>query len=286
MNITVLGAGAMGSLFGGILAECGHDVTLVDVNQAHLDAIRTFGLRLQTDQGDRHLRGIQAVRPDQASRTPELLIVFTKTLHTSAAMAGIEHLLGENTYVLSLQNGLGNVEKLTRFVPVHRILIGITTWPADMAGPGHVHSHGAGSIRLMSADGINHTALGSCVQALNSAGLNCVADPDVWSAIWEKVAFNAALNSICAVARCTVDELGKVPQVRDLALDIVDEVVSVAQATGVTATSEKPAAEESPFYSPTASTCDSTTAIPALPEKSNSDRCQTATCLPSTWWNT
>lgn len=242
MKITVLGSGAMGSLFGGCLAESGHQVTLIDVNDAHLEAIRREGLRLQTDAGDRHVQELVATRPEQASGSPDLLVVFTKTLHTSSAMRGIRHLISAKTHVLSLQNGLGNVEKLSESVAIDRILIGVTTWPADMVAPGQVHSHGQGAIRLMTADGVDRPALQDCVSALNSASLNCFADTHVWAAIWEKVAFNAALNSICAVTQCTVDQLALLPQGQDLALEVVDEVISVARACGVNADREKPRA--------------------------------------------
>jgi 2-dehydropantoate 2-reductase len=196
MRITVLGAGAMGSLFGGRLAESGQEVTLIDVNDAHLEAIRTHGLRLQTDEGDRRVTRLAACRPEAATNTPDLLIVFTKTLHTGSALAGVRHLIGDDTHVLSLQNGLGNVEKMGEFLPSTRVLVGVTTWPADMVAAGHVHSHGEGAIQLQTADGVERTALGQCVAALNSAGLRCTADQNVWASVWEKVAFNAALNSI------------------------------------------------------------------------------------------
>jgi 2-dehydropantoate 2-reductase len=68
------------------------------------------------------------------------MLVFTKTLHTATALAGVQHLMQPDTHVLSLQNGLGNVETISQYVAPDRILIGVTTWPADLAGPGHVHS--------------------------------------------------------------------------------------------------------------------------------------------------
>lgn len=240
MNITVLGAGAMGSLFGGLLGETGALVTLIDVNDAHLEAICSDGLRLETDHGDRRVAGLRALRPEAATSAADLLIVFTKSMHTTAALAGVKHLIGENTRVLSLQNGLGNVEKIQEFVPIERILIGMTTWPADMVAPGHVRSHGEGAIKLWSANGAQCASIDDCVTALNAAGLHCTADPTVWVSIWEKVAFNAALNSICAVTGCTVDQLDLVPDGREIALSVAREVIAVAQATGVAADAERP----------------------------------------------
>lgn len=237
MRIAILGAGAMGSLFGGLLAESGEDVTLIDVNDAHLDAIRRDGLRIGDDRGERRITTLQALRPEAANvsaDTPfDLLIVFTKSLHTRVALDGVRALLTPHTHVLTLQNGLGNVETLNAFVPLERILVGVTTWPADLAGPAHVLSHGAGTIRMMTADGAASPFATAVADALSRAGLACTLDADVWAAIWEKVAFNAALNTLCAVTRCTVDQLGEHHDGPRLAQAIVAETAAVARAKGI-----------------------------------------------------
>lgn len=239
MKIAILGAGAMGSLFGGLLAEADKHVTLLDINDAHLHAIAAHGLRLETDRGDRHVRNLQALRPGDATEVPDLLIVFTKAMHTRAALASVRHLIGASTHVLTLQNGLGNVEALASIVPQERIFVGVTTWPADLAGPGHVRSHGAGVIRLMTADGTPRPMLARVVDTLSAAGLNCQSDANVWGAVWEKVAFNAALNPLCTVLNQPVDALGAVEDGPMLALTIVDEVLAVARASGITVDAAK-----------------------------------------------
>ncbi|KVC63754.1 2-dehydropantoate 2-reductase [Burkholderia ubonensis] len=243
MRIAILGAGAMGSLFGGLLAEAGEDVTLIDVNDAHLDAIRRDGLRIENDRGERRITTLRAVRPDAAQPARgepfDLLIVFTKSLHTRAALDGVRALLAARTAVLTLQNGLGNVETLRAFVPPERILVGVTTWPADVVGPGHVRSHGAGAIRMMTADGAPRPIASAAAAALTRAGLACELDADVWAAIWEKVAFNAALNTLCAVTGCTVDQLGACDDGPRVALAIVAETAAVARAKGIAVDPER-----------------------------------------------
>ncbi|KWZ36627.1 ketopantoate reductase family protein [Burkholderia anthina] len=241
MKIAILGAGAMGSLFGGRLAESGEAVTLIDVNDAHLEAIRRDGLRIDDDRGERRIRTLHAMRPEAANAdaaaapdTPfDLLIVFTKSLHTRAALDGVRALLTPDTFVLTLQNGLGNVETVNAFVPIERILVGVTTWPADAAGPAHVRSHGAGAIRMMTADGAVRPFAAAVADALSRAGLACTLDADVWAAIWEKVAFNAALNTMCAATGCTVDQLGHHHDGPRLALAIAAETAAVARAKGI-----------------------------------------------------
>ncbi|AOI71323.1 ketopantoate reductase family protein [Burkholderia ubonensis] len=243
MRIAILGAGAMGSLFGGLLAEAGEDVTLIDVNDAHLDAIRRVGLRIENDRGERRITTLRAVRSDAAQPARgepfDLLIVFTKSLHTRAALDGVRALLAARTAVLTLQNGLGNVETLRAFVPPERILVGVTTWPADFVGPGHVRSHGAGAIRMMTADGATRPIASAAAAALTRAGLACELDADVWAAIWEKVAFNAALNTLCAVTGCTVDQLGACDDGPRIALAIVAETAAVARAKGIAVDPER-----------------------------------------------
>ncbi|WMJ02424.1 2-dehydropantoate 2-reductase [Pseudomonas chlororaphis subsp. aurantiaca] len=233
MNISILGAGAMGSLFGGLLAESGQQVRLLDINDAHLEAIRRQGLRLETDSGDRRIGGLSACRPEQVTGQPDLLLVFTKAQHTDQALRGIAGHIGEHSLVLTLQNGLGNAEALCRHVAPEQVMIGMTTWPADMAGPGHVRSHGQGVVRVLSLDGVERQGSNQVSAVLEAAGLQCAVDPRVWTSIWEKVAFNAALNSLCAVTGCTVGQLDAAPEGVALARAIVLEVLSVAQSVEV-----------------------------------------------------
>lgn len=148
-------------------------------------------------------------------------------------------LLTPGTFVLTLQNGLGNVETLNAFVPLERILVGVTTWPADAAGPAHVRSHGAGTIRMMTADGAARPFATAVADALSRAGLACTLDADVWAAIWEKVAFNAALNTLCAATGCTVDQLGHHHDGPRLALAIAAETAAVARAKGIAVDGER-----------------------------------------------
>lgn len=251
MNIAILGAGAMGSLFGGLLAEAGASVTLLDVNQQHLDAIRHTGLRLATDLRTSVITSLAVSRPEAATRVPDLLMIFTKTHQIAPALLSARHLLGPATWVLTLQNGLGNVEAISTFVPRERILVGVTTIPADFLGPAHVASHGAGHIRMGHAAGSaqtdhpGHRPFNSCcmlcqiVDLLNRAGLPATADPNVWAAVWEKVAFNAAFNALCAVTGCTVDQIEAVPSGPEMALAVVAEVIAVARASHIPADLER-----------------------------------------------
>lgn len=231
LRISILGAGAMGSLFGGLLAEAGHAVELIDINPAQIAAMREHGLLIRNDAGERLLT-IPILRPQEATTQPDWLIVFTKAMHTQGALAAARHLIGPQTRLLSLQNGLGNAEKLAGFADASRIAIGMTTVPADLVAPGEVHSHGESKTRVVMVDGSEDTTLTALAAALDAAGLPCAVDPDAVVAIWEKVAFNVALNSLCAVTQRTVGGLGAAAEGRQLAHAVAGEVLAVAQAEG------------------------------------------------------
>ncbi len=222
----------MGCLFGGQLSRLGIPVTLVDIWREHRDAINSRGLRLHTNSGNYSIP-VKAREASEIDGAVDLLIVFTKTLHSTQALQSVAHLITDQTVVLTLQNGLGNVEKIEKFVPRERILLGVTNYPCDLEGPGHVSSLGAGVVRLYSADGRVGPMLSWVVERLNQAGFNCQQDPDIERAIWEKVALNSAINSVTAVSRLPVGNVGDSAEGRDLVLDIISEVCSVARASGI-----------------------------------------------------
>ena len=234
MYVVILGAGAMGCLFGGRLAEAGHRVVLVDVSPEHLEAINRLGLALETGEGARRIP-IPARRAGEVAEPPELLVLFTKSMHTAQALASARHLLGKETRVLTLQNGLGNVEAVEAFVPRSRIVVGMTTWPSDLLGPGEVRSLGEGATKILSADGQVTPPLERISATLDQAGLRCAISTEVFAAIWEKLAFNAALNTLTAVTGLPVGEVGATPDGRELAYAIAREVVAVANRKGVQA---------------------------------------------------
>ncbi|BCH30421.1 2-dehydropantoate 2-reductase [Mesorhizobium sp. L-8-10] len=234
LRIAVLGAGAMGSFFGARLKSGGAAVTLIDVNRQHIDAVTANGLRVDTDAGT-EIAWLPAATPDAVHDRFDVLLVFTKTMHTRSALTGAMHLIGPETVLLSLQNGLGNKEILLGFAEASRVLIGMTSYPADMIGPGHVGSHGDGKIRFWTSDGSDAPQLGTIAAAFLAGGLDCLTDDTVQVAIWEKVAFNAALNSIAAVTHATVGQIGRLPEARKLAHRIAGEVVIVANAAGIPA---------------------------------------------------
>ncbi len=222
----------MGCLYGAAFHRAGCEVTLIDVAQAHIDAINANGLELDTRAGVEHLP-IRACLPDAVSEPFDLVVVFTKTFHTEGALKGIARGIGENTHLLSLQNGLGNDERLAGFVADERVMIGASMLPSDLVGPGRVRSHGEGYSKLYPAFSDDDSFAGQVAQAMTSGGLPAVLDPQIREAIWSKAIFNAAMNPLCALTLRTPGFLGAHEESRAMIHAVVEEGVAAAHANGV-----------------------------------------------------
>ncbi len=230
-NITIVGAGAMGCLFAARLAEAGGHVTLIEVDRGRIDALNADGITLIDDRGERTM-AVRAMAAAAAVGPVDLLLLLTKGMHGAAAMRSVAHLAGPETYALTLQNGLGNAETIAAVLAPERILIGVTDFPADLIGPTRVASHGGGRIWLGAYAAGAEAGAEAAAALLTSAGMDARADPEVEVAVWEKVAFNAALNSLAAVTGLTVGGMDT-PAGRRIAQAVLDEVVLTAAAVGV-----------------------------------------------------
>ena len=144
MRIMFVGVGALGSYFGGALAEAGHDVTLLIRNKAHRDAIRADGLILHRDGVEARIDPV-VVDTETAGDAgiADIVIVFTKTGATKAALQAATPVIGPDTRLVTVQNGLGNAEDLAAFVPMDQVIYGTTMAPGDMVAPGVVSTHGS-----------------------------------------------------------------------------------------------------------------------------------------------
>lgn len=237
-RIAVIGAGALGSFVGARLAHAGYATTLIDNDPARVSAINDAGLRLESDQVTLEIT-VPASLASDLTQPFDLLIILTKAAHTEPAIASCRHLLGPASHLLTFQNGLGNAALLARYVDSDRIVVGMTNWAVDSVGPAHVRSVGQGEIRIWHMSGRDEPAVRAIADVLNRATLRGTADPNVEAAIWEKVAFNAAMNSVAAMTGLTVGEIGDDANGRSLAGTVADEVVGVARAKGLGADQQK-----------------------------------------------
>jgi len=231
LTLAVVGAGAMGGYFAGRIAEHGGSVVLVDVDEGRLAAIARDGLRIEDDSGDRRV-AMPTAKAADLTQPVDLVIVFTKGMHTRAAAESVRHIVAGHTWFLTLQNGLGNPELIASLFPNNPIALGTTDVPSDLAGPSHVRSHGTGSVRLWSADGKPSARLEQIRSLLEDAGIASVADPEIRTAVWEKASFNAALNPLTALTRVPVGGLDNADG-RALIGEIVAEAAAAAAAAGI-----------------------------------------------------
>ncbi|HEY8506845.1 MAG TPA: 2-dehydropantoate 2-reductase, partial [Steroidobacteraceae bacterium] len=218
-RITIVGAGAMGCLFAARLAERGAHVTLVDVDRERLSVIGRDGIRLTDDNGSRTVAVGAALAAQVA--TTDLLLLFTKGMHSAAAIRSVAHLAASQPIALTLQNGIGNAELLAATFGPERVLLGTAHIPADLTPPASVVTHGFGHIDLGGFSEHAHRFAPKVAELLNAAGFRTQVAGDINAAVWEKLAFNAALNAVGMICQVNNGGIDNEPG-RRLAIKVVD----------------------------------------------------------------
>ena len=231
-KIAVVGAGAMGCLFGGLLAEGGLDVTLVDVLQEHVDRINRDGLRIVGYGGDRSIP-VRATTEPSGLPAVDVLFVQCKAPYTKEAVRRVLHLLRDDSVAISFQNGLGNEENIGEVVGMERVLGGVTAQGAAVEGPGAVRNFGNLPTHIGEMGGGLSERSERIAAALDRAGLQTTAVPDIRQAIWKKLLANIAISPTSAIANMTIKQVFAVPELRETAFEALDEAVEVARAEGV-----------------------------------------------------
>lgn len=238
MRVAVIGSGAMGCRFGSSLHKAGAEVWLYDIWKEHIDRIKKDGLRVHNGDSTELLR-INATTDITEIPRPDVLIIFTKTIHTENAMAEALKVIDKKTVVITLQNGLGNIESIAKHISIDNIIAGITNYATDLIGPGEIEFKGSGVTKIMPLGEYSRPAASEIHALLNSGGINTKISDDVMIDIWEKVAFNAAFNILTALTFLTVGGLGKTPEGLELAKIISSEVIMVANKIGINASIER-----------------------------------------------
>jgi 2-dehydropantoate 2-reductase len=230
MKIAILGAGAMGSLYGGPLSEK-NDVWLVDVWKEHIDTINALGLKVKTADGEMVYHPMATTSAKDAGIC-ELVIIFVKSVNTVEALAENKELFGDGTMVLTLQNGYGNDEDILPYVKAENMFIGTTACGATTLGPGHVFCAGVGPTNI----GITKTGSPERVEriatVLNESGFETKVADDVMEAIWTKLLVNVGLNAPLALLNVRNGFMAECESVYQMGLMLVMEGVEVAKAEG------------------------------------------------------
>ncbi|MBA4265563.1 MAG: 2-dehydropantoate 2-reductase [Comamonadaceae bacterium] len=227
LSVAVMGAGAVGCFYGGMLARAGHAVTLIG-RPSHVDAMQAHGLRMQTQWFDEHV-ALQASTEARAVAGADVVLFAVKSPDTESAGAEMLPHLSPGAFVLCLQNGVNNAERLRGVLPDHAVAAAVVYVATEMAGPGHLRHHGRGELLIEPAP---HSA--QFAQALAASGVPTELSDNVSGALWAKLILNCAYNALSALGRLPYGELVQRPGVTDVMRDLVAECKAVALAEGVT----------------------------------------------------
>ncbi len=222
----VVGAGAVGCYFGGMLARAGFPVTLIG-RESHVSAILNHGLRMETRAFDEQVE-VDASTAIDAVTDADVVLFCVKSTDSEATARMIAPLLRPGATVLSLQNGVENAETLRR-VLTQEVVPTVVYVATEMAGPGHLRHHGRGELV------IGEAAAGAVIVAdFAAAGVPVQVDANVMGALWAKLIVNCAYNAMSAIAQKPYGELVKVDGIHELMRIVVDECMSIARADGIT----------------------------------------------------
>ncbi len=234
MKIAVVGAGAMGSLFGALLAEAGNEVWLYDVWLEHVQTITQAGLRIEWEDNIRTVEIRATTDPQQIGRT-ELVIVFVKSSRTNVAAETALNLVGSDGCVMTLQNGMGNADVIAEFIEPERVLAGTTSHGATLLGPGSIRHAGCGPTTIgiwsQTEDGLQRA--GQFAEFFNRAGIKTESVADVRRVVWNKLLINIGINAITALTNIKNGQILDLEITRELSRIVVEEAIGIARAENI-----------------------------------------------------
>ena len=228
MKIAMIGSGAAGSVFACYLKKGGAEMTLVDRYQRHMDACRESGLRFVTPEGEELLTGFQTAASAAQLDVQDLVILMVKATQTEGLIPDLRHCVGPETVVVSLQNGLGNDELLSRYFPPENILYGFGTIGTELPEPGKCVSKPESGV-IMRFGAVKDSPLSRKAgqwleQCFNAGGCSTVFEPDIRPFVWKKAISNSGYNTLSALLRLKVGDY--------LALEAGEELLKSVWAEG------------------------------------------------------
>jgi 2-dehydropantoate 2-reductase len=228
-----MAAGAVGGYFGARLAQAGHDVTFF-ARGAHLAAIRQHGLKVESALGDLHLKDVKAT-DDPAGVAPVDLVLFAvKLWDTERAAEGLKPLVGANTRVITLQNGVDSVERLTPILGADAVVGGSTYVVTVIAAPGVIrHTGPFARIRCGRVDGRPDAALAGYVKDMQAAGIDITLSEEMQLELWKKFVLLSGTSGITASTRQPMGVIRDDPDMRALLFRLTGEATAVGRAAGI-----------------------------------------------------
>ncbi len=230
MNIVILGAGAIGSLFGALLSKK-NKVVLVGRN-SHIKAIRKKGLDIE-DKTQMNVKILSEESVDKVTFLPDLLILTVKSYDTYSAISQAKQLIDDNTVVLSLQNGLDNIDKIEKIVDRRQLIVGVTTHGAFFSEPGVVKHTGKGQTLLGELNRRRTKRIKNIADLFNKASIDTIISEDIIKEIWTKAIINSSINPLTTVFQCKNGYLLENPILEKIVEKICKESTSIARANGI-----------------------------------------------------
>ena len=237
MRIAVIGAGAMGSIYGGHLSMK-NEVYLVDTNAAVVEHLQKEGLKLQENGAD-NLYYPKAVTSTEGIAPVDLVILFVKALFSKAALSGNKGIIGPDTYVMTLQNGSGHEDILGEFVPQDHIIIGTTNDNGAILGMGHIRHGGVGETNIGMLVEDAGGFLPKLKDALDNCGFVTTIQENIQQLIWDKMFTNVSLSAVTAILSVEMGYIAANEHAWYLAERLVREAAAVARGMGLKADDEK-----------------------------------------------
>ena len=239
-KIVVLGAGAVGCFFGGLLARAGEDVTLI-ARENHVAAILKNGLYIDSLQFKEHVR-IKASTSTESLSQADLILLCVKSPDTDGAIKEIKPYIKPDAVILSMQNGVDNVDRIKSQVSNH-VYPAVVYVATAMAGDGHVKHFGRGELVIGDMDGTESAAsqavLQEIVSTFTAAKIPCVVSNQIKKDMWLKFLVNCCYNGISAIGQTSYGELIKKPEIQDLIQSLTKEFLLVASFENVNISAEE-----------------------------------------------
>jgi 2-dehydropantoate 2-reductase len=238
MRIAIVGPGALGLLFYSLLRSGKNEVWLIDKDRKRAEFISKQGINFITLSGKRKkIADVNITIDPQKISSPELIILTIKSYHTNSAVKRIQPLLGKKSYLLSIQNGLGNAEAIKKYAPEDKILLGITNQGATRIDINTVRHAGRGETVIGSylPENFfkNSKFLNRLKTTFNSSGIKTQTHKDIQSVIWSKLVINAGINALTAITNFNNGRLVEIPALRDIMHTLVEETFKVANLKGI-----------------------------------------------------
>ena len=236
VKVAVLGAGAMGCLFGGLLAEKGLNVVLIDVWKDHVDAINKNGLKMNGQGGDRFIK-IKATIDPKSLGTVDVIIVMCKATALEQALLNAKNIIGDKTVLMSFQNGIGHEAIMQKIAGKDKVLGGTTTQASNILGPGNIKNHASLPSWIGEYEGGMSDRVKDLAETFTAHGLETIASDNVKKKKWMKLFALTAVGPLSAIFDMHHTELyitnKESKLARELGKQIILETRKVAQADGV-----------------------------------------------------